>query len=289
MKHWRHTERILILGASGKVGQMLGQYWVQNPPKNMSVQSQVRQNAGTDQIAWQLGDDPLILKPAKTVVALWGAIPGSGRSFDDNISLGLKALDTALEIGADRVFLASSSAVYGGAVAQAMTETSNNLYPTGAYGKSKLAMEFAAKDWVKNHQNALACCCFRISNVVGADSLFASLAQHPSITLDQFPSGGGPRRSYVTASDLARVIEGLSNLPATDLPELLNVAGALPVAMEDMAKATGADVTWRKAPATAFESVAMDTSRLASLLGSLDESANAERAIAAWRSIMGTT
>lgn len=251
------------------------------------VLPQVRGTPDQGEISWRLGDDPTLLKPVKAIVALWGASPGSGYPIDDNIKLGLAALNLGLQIGVDRVLLASSAAVYGGALGGNMGETAEGLVPSGAYGQSKLAMEKAAADWAKDHADGPAYCCLRMSNVVGADSLFASLARSSSIVLDQFPSGGGPRRSYVTASDLARVIDGLITLPVSRLPTVLNVAGKRPVSMQAMAQAAGAQVSWRKAPDTALENVAMDTSRLASLLGSLDESANAVSAITAWRKLIG--
>lgn len=289
MKLSCHSNRVLILGASGKVGRMLTGFWAQSPPKDWVVFPQVRNAPKNPEIRWSLGDEPSLLKPAKAVIALWGASPGSGHSFDENERLGLAALEIACDIGADRVFLASSAAVYGGAEISDMTEHAENLQPSGEYGQSKLAMENAAALWAARHQDGPAVCCLRISNVVGGDSLFASLAGGASVVLDQFPSGGGPRRSYVTPSDLARTLDTLINVPIQDIPRTLNIAGARPVLMEDMAKAAGVGVTWRSAPDTALECVAMGTSRLASLVGTLEESADAVQAIAAWKKVMQHT
>ncbi len=286
MKLSRHINRVLILGASGKVGRMLTRFWVQSPPNDWVVFPQVRHGASSAEINWSLGDGPSLLKPATAVVVLWGASPGSGLSFGENERLGLAALEIARDIGADRVFLASSAAVYGGAEIADMTEGTKNLLPSGEYGQSKLAMENAAALWAKRHPDGPAVCCLRISNVVGGDSLFASLAGGSSIVLDRFPSGGGPRRSYITPSDLARTIDRLVKLPVHDVPRILNIAGARPVSMEDMAEAAGADVTWRPAPDSALECVAMDTSCLACLTGALEESADAVQAIAAWKKVM---
>ncbi|MCP5036688.1 MAG: NAD(P)-dependent oxidoreductase [Rhodobacteraceae bacterium] len=283
----RHRRRVLLLGASGKVGRMLTRYWAGSPPSNLQIIGQVRGPAGNGEVSWSVHDDPATLPMVNAVVSLWGVSPRSGRSYSENEGLGVKTLEIARLIGAERVLLASTSAVYGNSVGVRHMESTGANNPAGAYGQSKLVMENASADWARQCGNQPQVLSMRIGNVIGADSLFAAMEAASTVTLDQFASGGGPRRSYVTPGDLARTIEALLDCPTETLPDVLNIAGTRPIAMHDLVIAAGGRVAWQDAPKAAIESVEMDTSRLEALTGILPESSDAVRAIAGWQMLKG--
>lgn len=242
-----------------------------------------RRPQDADIIAWQPGDPVGGLPPADAVVALWGVTPGAGRDLSLNTTLALAAMDLAQAVGARRVLHCSSAAVYpGGSVAACESDA---VAPWSPYGVEKARMEAAVADWTRQRPGGPRACCLRMANVAGADSLFAALDRGGTITLDRFPDGQGPRRSYLAPGDLAQAIGALLRLPAADLPEVVNLAGPTAVAMADVVRAAGQEPAWRPAPEGALPVMALSDRRGAALFGPLTDSADPARLVAQWRAL----
>lgn len=269
--------RLLVLGASGKLGRMLARLWHDAPPSGWEITWQFRREPGEGRVVWEPGA-PLPLRRADAILALWGVTAGDDAALAENSRLAIEAQDLGRALGAARVFHCSSAAVY--APEAVLLPESRAGGPARPYGAAKLAMEHALADWVLAHPEGPAAVALRLANVVGADSLFAAITGgRGAVTLDRFSDGEGPWRSYVTVPALARVVEAL--LTAERIPFALNVATPRPVAMEALARAAGCDVAWREAPETAARMVALDTALLQALAPLPDQ--DAAGMIADWR------
>ncbi|MFD1342227.1 NAD-dependent epimerase/dehydratase family protein [Litorisediminicola beolgyonensis] len=261
----RHDEPILLLGASGRLGRILRSAWPASAPPLHALS----RAGGPGLQAWSPGDSIDALPRVGSVVALWGVVPGATRSLSENAALASAAMDLGAQLGANRVLHASSAAVYRpGAHALSELEPAD---PVSAYGSAKRDMERAARTW-RGGAGPQAVC-LRIGNVAGAESLFGAMAGQDHVTLDRFPDGQGPRRSYLATTDLARAIAALATAPQEDLPDLVNLAAPRPTAMADIARAAGREVRWREAPPSAVPLVALDTARLETVIALGDAAA----------------
>ncbi|MEB8388266.1 NAD-dependent epimerase/dehydratase family protein [Rhodobacteraceae bacterium KMM 6894] len=268
--------RVLVIGATGRVGQMVRRAWQAAPPDGLVLQYQAR-----DATRAQAGDliwDPLA-KNAPTgrfdrILSLAGVVPAPGADLSMNIALGLACTRAARALGATRVLLASSQAVYGTALARAYREDDIPA-PETPYGIAKLEMErTCAADGVS---------ALRIGNVAGADALLLNVARGQTMRLHRFADGGGPVRSYIGPVDLARVLADL--LRAEDLPATLNIAAPAPVTMQALLDAGSTPFDWVAAPAEAVQSITLDCGALTAL-HPFDKDASSPRAmLAQWQTV----
>lgn len=274
-------KRLLVLGAGSKLGRLLRHVW-QTGPSGWRTDWQSSGPYGT--IVWQ-PDSPLTdLPPCDAVLALWGVTPGRG-NLDDNSALGLLAMQIGQASGAARVLHCSSAAVY--APQSAPLRETEPLAPVNSYGSAKQQMEEAIVAWAEDHRDGPKPCSMRIANVVGADSLFASLHKDAPVTLDRFEDGQGPLRSYTSPHLLARAIEALLSVPIDRLPAVINIASSSTVAMEALARAAGREVLWRQAPASAHPNVTLDTSSLAQICPPDPSDGDPDALIAQWHATRG--
>lgn len=273
----KRPARILILGASGRLGTILRRHWSE------PMLHPVWQIRKTEQSICRDAEialfDPLYgppdIGPVDLVLGLAGVVPGKG-DLALNTHLADAAIQCAHILGAGHALLSSSAAVYGGS-GVAMDETTKPR-PAAPYGQAKLEME--------THALALAArvgvqaTALRIGNVAGADAL---LGRPGSVRkLDQFASGKGPIRSYIGPVAFSTVIQSLiaQALSGAALPERLNLALRGGVAMADLCKAAGFDVIWHPAPQHALENVVLDVARLSRIVPVPD--ADATTIIADW-------
>ncbi|WP_412564959.1 NAD-dependent epimerase/dehydratase family protein [Thalassobius sp. MITS945101] len=268
-------ERLLILGATGRVGQMLRRYWTARPPQSMDLVYQSRRLA-EGHVHYQLGDDPACFGPVTRVLSLWGVTSGDAAALSANTTLALEAQRIAAACGADHVLHASSIAIYTPSE-KPHCETDPST-PANAYGMAKLAMEQALAAATGPQTTAL-----RIGSVAGAESLAAAVHCGREITLDRFGSGHGPHRSYIGPADLAEVLAALSRLPAATLPAALNIGATHPTRMDQLLIAGGWPFGWRDAPDTARECATLDTTLLQSLVSLPDLSGNPAEIAAQWQ------
>ena len=220
------SERILVTGATGRLGRLLRPAWAQAPDCGVQPVYAARQAPADIVLEGTRATSPL--PQCRAVIALWGCTSGTSADLAANVALAAASRALAQRCGADRVLHFSSAAVYG--PGEAMDETRPPA-PVNAYGASKLAMEDSVAQFQDDN---LRHCCLRLANVVGADSLAEALGGDRPATLDRFTDGTGPVRSYICPGDLARVLAGLVGLPADRLPAVLNVAAPDPVGMADL-------------------------------------------------------
>ena len=269
--------RILVLGASGRLGAMLRRHWCAadlHPVWQFRAAPDPVYHGET--VIFDPLDGPPAIEPVDVVLGLAGIVPGSG-SVSLNTDLGLATVTCAVALGARHVMLSSSAAVYG--ASQALLREDEIACPLSAYGRSKLDMEDKALALAQHHD--MPTTSLRIGNVAGADAL---LAQPSSCrTLDRFASGQGPARSYIGPHALSTILQALMQkaCSGTPLPARLNVALRGRVAMADLCRAAGLGVTWQPAPVTAVETVELDVKRLANLVAVQD--ADAPAIVADWQ------
>ena len=249
--------RVLVLGASGRLGRLLRAGW--RGRLDVAPLWQYRGAAPPDgALVW----DPLAapvpdLGRIDAVLGLAGVVAGDAAALARNTDLARAACAAGAAIGARRVFLSSTAAVYGAGGPHPETAAPD---PRTDYARAKHAMECAVA-------GIPGCTVLRIGNVVGADML-AGAAARGAVTLDRFAEGRGPRRSYIGPGTFADVLAGLVHraVAGAALPGLLNFAAPGAVAMEALLAAAGHDWRWRPAPATALAELTLDVTRLGGLV-----------------------
>jgi len=251
----------VILGAAGKVGQLL-------------------RPRGTEPATWLTRQDVDIQNPerlksalqgATSVICLAGVTHGGSQPMDLNVTLAQRTLNAARAVGAGRVFLMSSAAVYGHRPAP-LTED-GPVEPLSAYAKSKVAMEEMAAG--HSHPNTV----LRLGNIAGADAILGGW--HPGFTLDSFSDGSTPRRSYIGPGVLVQVLQVLTR--QAHLPPILNVAAPGAVEMGDLLNA--ADLVWSSRPASGetIANVTLDTDRIEGIYAFEASDSTAAGIVADWR------
>ncbi|MGE4325715.1 MAG: NAD-dependent epimerase/dehydratase family protein [Pseudodonghicola sp.] len=272
--------RILVLGASGRIGSILRRWW----PEGRGIWQARPAPGRQDGAGWLIGDplaEPLLLDRLRgevaAVLGLAGGTPTSLRPGDDmaaNVDLGLAAVRIGAGLGVP-VLLASSAAVYG-AQGGLLAETTPPR-PVSDYGRAKAAMEAGAADLGRDL--GVPVTSLRIGNIAGADAILGGW--RPGFTLDRFADGRTPRRSYIGPVTLARVLERLCLTP--DLPGLLNIAAPGMVEMGALLDAAGLAWVPRPAPDGAIAQVALDVTGLCGRLPLVP--ATAAGLVAEWRDL----
>lgn len=255
--------RILLVGANGKVGKAVRRVFEAEFSDKVSLSCVSR--SGFSGTQWALGQSMDALPRSDVVLACWGVTRGDKAALDANTKLANAAYDIARHTGAKRVIHCSSVAVYDVSVPNLQEDM--QLAPQNAYGKSKVEMEQA----IQNHHDVQSII-LRIGNVAGADSLGKAMMQRAPVELDQWPDGNGPRRAYISPSDLARVMAEASLRGSTPV---LNVSAAV-LGMDALAKSAGCSVSYRSAPDGAIAQVSMNTDTLTEWLDSPLQSTTAD-------------
>ncbi len=262
--------RILLVGATGRVGRLLLASWRATPPDTAQITCQSRKAVDFPSLIWSPGDDIAPLQsdidrhgPFAAMIMLAGVTPATGDDMGVNIRVAQAAIEAAAKTGIPRVLLASSSAIYGAGTGASFAETDLPA-PTSDYARSKLAMEQTAAAY---RSASLQICALRIGNVAGADALLLNAAHATDdapIRIDCFADGTGPHRNYIGPATMALVLERLCLTPAA-LPDTLNLAAPRPVSMEALAAAASLPWTFNPAPDTAIHRVTLDCTRLSEL------------------------
>jgi len=265
------TLRLVVLGATGRLGGMLRAAWGARMPAGLVPLWQTRRappdaGPGGGWLEW----DPLAGPPpaglaADVVLSLAGVTRGTPEELASNAALARAAVAAARAAGARHLLLASSAAVYGPGPEDAAED--RPPAPVSAYGRAKLAAERAAAAAAAGGGPGLTC--LRPGNVAGADALLGRAAAGQEIVLDRFAGGMGPLRSYIGPGGLAQVLAGLARQAGdggqggAPLPGVLNLAAPGPVAMEALLAAAGLAWRWRAAPPGAVARLTLDVARLA--------------------------
>lgn len=277
--------KLLVLGASGRIGAILRRFWSFEQVIWQTRGADAGANPGADPGSGWTRLDPLAQPDAlaaaaagcQAILCLAGAVPGRGGDLADNTRLAEAAVRAGAGSGA-RVFLASSAAVYG-AQAGVLAEEAD-LTPVSDYGKAKAAME--RRGAAMAAELGVPVCALRIGNIAGVDAILGGW--RPGFTLDQFPDGCTPRRSYIGVATLARVLGEV--MVAQDLPPALNIAA--PGLVEMGALLDAADLAWAPRPAAdnAIKQVCLSTRALARF--SALESASPQALVQEWQQFKGT-
>ncbi len=270
---------LLVLGGTGRLGSALRDFWPFALRGGLRPIWQARD--GRDMyLHWDILHHPAPPWAYGVVLCLAG---GRGDP-DPNTALAIRTLEAAAAQGATHVFIASSAAVYGPGCA--LTEDATPA-PVADYGRAKAAMETAALNWHARHGGP-GLTLLRIGNVAGADALLGR-PHKGTVTLDPTPDGTGPRRSYIGPVTLSAVLSRLATLAVegTALPQILNIATPLPVAMSALLDA--AALPWRFGPANpaVISEVSLDTARLQSLIRLPPTSGHPRSLVAEWRQWQG--
>ncbi|MGC1430469.1 MAG: NAD(P)-dependent oxidoreductase [Albidovulum sp.] len=260
----RDIGRVLVVGGSGRLGQLLRRAWA---------------HLGQDGLIWQhRREGPMIFDPlhepekftaaatgADTILNLAG-VTGSDRSaLALNTDLALAAVRAAKAASVKRVFLASSAAVYGSTLSGREDDV---LDPASAYGMAKLAMERAVLQQVMI-AGGPAVTSLRIGNVAGADQLLGigvGVGDEPQ-RLHVFKKGHGPARSYCGPLEMARQLAALFAAAkiGQDIPPVLNLSLDGTVRMEALLEADGRPWVGVRAPESLAPVVRLDVTLLRTL------------------------
>lgn len=278
----------VIVGGSGMVGRMLARAW---RARGGGPAFQYRRGNGAHlprpDLHWDpmLGPEPFVewarLKGGcRTMVVLAGVTLKSGANFEANVPVAEACLEAAYRAGVSRVLYASTSAVYGPGSGRPFTEA-DPPNPANAYGVAKVAAEAVC---ARYREKGMMITALRIGNVAGADQLLINAGKATDaapLKLDRFADGTGPRRCYIGAGMLARVLERL--MEAEDLPDVLNVGTPVPVTMEGLLTSAGTIWRWVPAPASAVQDLVLDCSALAEIVPFRTEDSLPEVHVAEWR------
>lgn len=245
------TGGCVVLGAGGRVGRLLrGSLGAANDGTPVWFQSR-RPGQGID-IAAPFAPDLANRLPHSVglLLVLSGCTRGSPQALAANTDFALQGLELARVIGCRRVVLCSSAAVYGRVPGQLRFRESDQADPEHPYGRAKLAMEQAARDWHRAASAPPEVTCLRMANVAGADMLADAVRQSAGqpLKLDRFADARSPRRSYLSPATLLRVVTELARRPAGQGFRVLNLADPGPplemAAILSALGAAGVPVTW---------------------------------------------
>lgn len=271
---------ILVMGATGRLGRLLQAEWA---GMDWRVIWQGRAGArGDGWINWAPLEGPLSADLPElvggTVLCLSGVITGDSTALAANTALAEAACETAERLGARRVLLASSAAVYGrGHADGSPLDEAAPPTPVSPYGEAKADMERA----LLGRQGVTA---LRIGNILGADALVgAALRRGGTVTLDPVAGQtGGPERSYIGPGALARVLAALCTYQG-NLPPVLNIAAPGAVSMAELLDAVGLPWRFGAANPAALPRVELATARLEALFPRLAGSGDVAEMVADWR------
>lgn len=269
--------KVLVLGATGRLGAILRKCWPADPVLWQSRRSPAPQDGLNWCVLDPLGQPEALRQAAKgraVILCLAGVIPGRGGNLQDNVRLAEAAVRAGAETGA-RVVLISSAAVYGhtGGVLKETTP----LAPVSDYGRAKAGME--ARAACLGQKLDVPVTMLRVGNVAGADAILGNW--QPGFRLDRFADGHSPQRSYIGMATLARVLGDL--VAANRLPSVLNVAA--PGMLEMAALLDAAGLGWTPQPAgdTAIAQVCLSTHALEQFTTFAPGDSRAATMVAQWR------
>ena len=248
--------RCLVLGATGRIGDVLRMFWGE-----AGAIWHTRGAVAGQGPEWVRGDllrDPEALirasQGAEAVLCLSGVVNGKG-DVALNVALGQAGVEIGAALGAP-VLLASSAAVYG---------------------RAKAEMEARGADLGRAH--GVPVTALRIGNLAGLDAILG--AWRPGFQLDRFGDGRTPRRSYIGVETLAFVLARLCD-QADDLPPVLNVAAPEVIEMGALLDAAGYAWSARPAPPDAIAEVALDVALLQGVCPLPDGAGRPDTLVAEW-------
>ncbi len=252
--------RLLVAGATGRIGRLLGTVWQMAPPADVTVTFTGRRAewpVKPQHVACRRADPEafqMLLSNADIVLDL----AGPTRAPDTDTHRDCLDIFRSLAALTDKpVLTMSTSAVYGQG---AMRREDEVAQPHSPYGAARLELETL----VKSRPRATA---LRLGNVAGADALLGRMVPGQPVLLDQFDDGATPRRSYLGPESLADLLVALCRHALSDgLPHVLNLCGQGTVEMAELLEATGQPWVSRPAPASAIRDLTLSAALLKTLV-----------------------
>lgn len=277
--------RVLVLGATGRLGSMLRRHWMSSAamsgitPLWQARQGRAPQDGDASWVVFDPRTDPLALAQAcaavDVILDLSGPVPGPGRTVESYAATVPLARAVVHGAGGKPLLWASSSAVYG---ARALCREADPPAPLNTYGRAKVDAEAVLA-------GAPGACVLRIGNVAGADALLSAAKPGIPVVLDRFADGTTPVRSYMGPKTLAEsLFQLVMRAGQGALPTVMNLSGpGSGVAMADLLDA--AALRWQPCPApdTALPRLVLDTGILAGLVDLPPETGQAARIVAEWQ------
>ncbi|WP_170162768.1 NAD-dependent epimerase/dehydratase family protein [Pacificibacter maritimus] len=294
--------KYIFLGASGRIGRLLTALYAEAaaPPVELFWQVRRRKSDLKNQFLWSdFKEAAPLIDCAKSVGGIDGLFVFSSPAADISrapshtlsltVSLVEQAIIAAKSARIPRVVVASSSAVYGAGCGVPFME-SDPLEPVNPYGQAKRDMELRARELAQ--KLGIELCLLRIGNVAGADALLGAAGQRTAddepVSLDIYPDGAGPRRSYIGPE---RLLEALCDLAMhrAMLPTVLNIAAQRPVSMNALLDA--AQIPWvaRHVPASPKQDIVLNCEALAQLSGGAPSDSAADEIISQWHKALSAT
>jgi UDP-glucose 4-epimerase len=257
--------RVLLVGSTGKVGQLLYRGWLNGSSSGIELICQTRRKIH-DQNESFVEWDPLQPNSSITewivkngaldaMIVLAGVVSGSDEELHLNSTIAVNCINAAKAALVPRVLVASSSAVYGVWKNGPYTET-DETRPVSQYGQAKLEMEQVCANLIDASSNI---CMMRIGNVVGADALLT--AKSSTLCIDQFDDGHGPRRSYIGPLSLLSVLESLI-CNESSLPYSINIGQPNPLGMEELAQSADRVWTYKRVIGRDNQNITLDVNLL---------------------------
>ncbi len=286
-----HFSKVLVLGAGGRLGGILRKAWPKGHARWHNRTTPPARHPDWVHLDLLRDSDALTRAMAgcDRVICLAGVTDQAaarGADMGDNVTLALATIRAAARADADhraagqgvQVLLASSAAVYG-RQSGVLTED-GPAQPISPYGRAKLEMEHAGTRL--GAQLGVDVTALRIGNVAGVDAILGGW--RPGFVLDRFADGRTPRRSYIGAQTLARVLYALPR----DLPPVLNIAAPGLVEMGALLDAGRLGWTPRAAPDQAIAQVHLSTARLETLVPFTAADSDPAQMVAQWRRMTET-
>ena len=276
--------RVLVLGATGRIGTILRKTWSKGPGQVLWQARRAVADPGPDWCVLDPLHQPGALARAAAgcdvILCLSGVVMGRapGSDMQDNVTLAEAAIRAAGQMGQAaraRVILASSAAVYGNQTG-VLDETAT-LAPQNDYGRAKAAME--TRGAALGAELGVPVTSLRIGNIAGIDAILGGW--RPGFRLDQFADGRTPRRSYIGVLTLARVLSDL--VRADPLPGVLNVATPGMVEMGALLEAAGLDWAAQPAPDSAIAELCLSTLALERFTPLSETEGQASEMVRQWR------
>ncbi|MBX7460388.1 NAD-dependent epimerase/dehydratase family protein [Qipengyuania huizhouensis] len=289
------SERIVLVGASGRVGQLVSVAWQQ---QNFQSPQFVRQFRGEgvankpDQLSWDpmegsgaLRDWTETYGEISAMIVLAGTTPRTGQDLSLNATIADRCIVASRDAEVPRVLMASSSAVYGIGGNNGPILESSICKPLGAYGEAKLEMERVCIEW---RQRGVDVSCLRIGNVAGADALLLNLIEADEgapVMIDIYDDGMGPIRSYLGPESLANVLSALAT-SSRSLPSVINIAAPAPIAMEELANSAGHLWAPRYVADNSTQRIVLDCSLLGEFYSFSSEECKPAEMVRQWKNVL---
>jgi UDP-glucose 4-epimerase len=262
--------KFVILGASGRLGQLIRPFW----PISNTIWHSHSQLEGYKSLDLLRPSDNFveILHGATAVICLAGVTPHSKNgSLGQNLLLAETCLNAAKSAKIGRVFLTSTAAVYGKQTGR--LDENCPTSPLSDYARAKVEMEDMAL------QHSQTSTILRIGNVAGADAILGNW--HPKMKIEQLPNNATPKRSYIGPATLARIFLELAS--HDELPSILNVAAPRSVHMNKLLDSAGLDYTMTPATSQTIADVTLDTKRLQRYVTFTEEHSLPSSMVAEWK------